>query len=208
MRKLILSMHTSLDGFVTGPNEDMSWMQPDNDEQWDDLFDMLSNVDLFLLGSGMWEEYKNYWKKALSESGFSTNEVRYAKLAKKTKHIVFSSTLKNADWENTKIESSNINQALGRIKAEPGKNIQIVGGAKFAASMIDSGLVDEYRIIVNPIIVGKGKSFFHHLSSRHNLKRTNVKTLNNGVVILTYMQLDSENADKVNPRKRREQNNS
>jgi dihydrofolate reductase len=208
MRKLILSMHTSLDGFVTGPNEDMSWMQPDDDEQWDDLFEMLSDVDLFLLGSGMWEEYKNYWKKALNESGFSPNEVKYAKFAEKTKHIVFSSTLKNAGWENTKIETDDVNETVGRIKAEPGKNIQIVGGAKFAASMIDSGLIDEYRILVNPIIVGKGKSFFHHLQSRHNLKYTNVKTLHNGVVILNYKQLDSENAEKVIPKKRREQNNN
>ncbi|RYY66060.1 MAG: dihydrofolate reductase, partial [Chitinophagaceae bacterium] len=55
MRKLILSMHMSLDGFVEGLNKDMSWMKPDTDDQWDDLFTMLSNVDLFLLGGGMWQ---------------------------------------------------------------------------------------------------------------------------------------------------------
>ena len=207
MRKLILSMHTSLDGFVTGPNNDMSWMQPDDDEQWADLFDMLSNVDLFLLGSGMWEEYRNYWKKALRDDGFSPNEVKYAKFAEKTPHIVFSSTLKNPGWQNTSIKSESIYRAVSQIKAETGKDIQIVGGAKFAESMIDSGLVDEYRIMVNPVIVGKGKTFFRNLKCRHNLKRGGVKVLQNGVVIITYIQLDTTEAEDVDPKKRRKQNN-
>jgi len=64
MRKLILSTNASLDGYIEGKNGDMSWMQPDDDDTWDDLFGMLkNNVDLFLLGRGMWAEYRNYCKK-------------------------------------------------------------------------------------------------------------------------------------------------
>jgi dihydrofolate reductase len=123
MRKLILSMQVSLDGYAEGPNGDMSWMQPDDDEQWNDLFKMLKdNVDLFLLGAGMWPEYRDYWKKALaSPADFSDHELEYAKLAGKTQHIVFSKTLKNAGWENTIINNGDIAAEVKKIKEQPGK---------------------------------------------------------------------------------------
>jgi len=65
MRKTILKMHTSLEGYVAAPNDDISWMQPDNAQQWEVLFDMLANIDLLVLGSGMWSEYRDYWDKVL-----------------------------------------------------------------------------------------------------------------------------------------------
>ena len=186
MRKLILLMHVSLDGFVEGENGDMSWMRPDTDDQWNNLFTVLEEVDLFILGRGMWVDYRNYWKKVLAEPGFSANEVKYAKLAENTRHIVFSRTLKDPQWENTTIMDGSVVEEVKNIKVQPGKNIQIVGGAKFAATLIDSGLVDEYHIMVNPAIIAKGKSSFHHLTNRHSLELTEVKKLSNGVAVLVY----------------------
>jgi dihydrofolate reductase len=207
MRKLILSMQVSLDGYVEGPNGDMSWMQADDDEQWDDLFEMLkNNVDLFLLGAGMWPEYRDYWKKALaSPTDFSSQEVEYAKLAEKTQHIVFSKTIKDAGWENTTINSGDIVIEVKRIKEQPGKDIQIVGGAAFAAALLDTGLVDEYRIMINPAVVAGGKSFFHHLKNSHSLELTGVSKLGSQVVALTYKQSDTGNGN--DPQKRRAHNN-
>jgi dihydrofolate reductase len=207
MRKLILKMHVSLDGFVAGPNNDMSWMQPDDEEEWDELFRAIENVDLFLLGGGMWEEYRDYWKKALTGDGFSAGETRYARLAAQTPHIVFSSSIKDAGWQNATIETGDLEQIVGRLKTAPGKDIQIVGGAALAASLIDSGLVDEYQIWVEPAIVGQGKSFFHNLKTRHRLTQQTVNKLQNGVVIITYTQLDSADALAVDAKKRRPENN-
>lgn len=206
MRKLILSMQVSLDGFVEGVDGDMSWMQPDDDQLWDDLFNMLQQVDLFVLGSGMWEEYRDYWKKALGESGFSANEIKYARLAEKTRHIVFSGTLQEAGWENTTINSGSLVDEIKAIKQQPGKSIQIVGGAKLAASFIDSGLVDEYRILINPAIIAGGKSIFHGLNNRHLLELTDVKRLSKQLVLLTYNQLTTSSKNDY-PLKRRPGNN-
>jgi dihydrofolate reductase len=209
MRKLILSMSTSLDGYVEGKNGDMSWMQPDDDETWGDLFGILQDkVDLFLLGRGMWTEYRNYWKKALAEpEKFSKNEVEYAKLAEKTPHIVFSKTLQESGWENTTINNGDLETEIKKIKASEGKDIQIVGGADFAASLLDTGLVDEIRILVNPAIVAGGKSFFHQIKNRHSLELTSVRQLSSQVVVLVYNQLDTNSAENQNPVKRRAENN-
>jgi len=203
MRKLILSMHMSLDGFVEGPAKDMSWMQPDDDEQWKELFAMLNNVDLFLLGRGMWKEYRNYWTKAVAEPGFSNNEVRYAKLAAKTPHIIFSKSLQKTGWPNASIAGGNLYKTVRKLKQQPGKDIQIVGGAKFAAALIDSGLIDEYRMSIDPVILAKGKSIFSKLLNRHGLKMIALKKLHNGVVISRYTQLDTRDTMKVSPKKRR-----
>ncbi|OOQ58520.1 hypothetical protein BC343_07585 [Mucilaginibacter pedocola] len=202
-------MQTSLDGYVEGKNGDMSWMQPDDDEAWGDLFGMLkSKVDLFLLGRGMWAEYRNYWKKALAEpEKFSAHEVEYAKLAEATPHIVFSKTLKESGWENTSINSGDLETEIKKIKASEGKDIQIVGGGDFAAAMLDSGLVDEIRILVNPAIVAGGKSFFHQIKNRHSLELKEVKQLSSQVVVLVYNQLDTNSNINQNPVKRRAENN-
>ncbi|MBN8576902.1 MAG: dihydrofolate reductase family protein [Cytophagales bacterium] len=192
MRKLILAMCTTLDGIVT---DELSWMQPDTDQSWDSFFEMLENVDLLILGNGMWKDYRDHWKKVLTnEIGFDKNEIRYARYARNTKHIVYSSTLQNTGWENASIECGDLIEFIHRIKSEPGKDIQIVGGAKFASSLINTGLVDMFRIMINPVILGKGKSLYSNLSTHYNLECFKVEHFNNGVVTLSYKQLDTEKA--------------
>jgi len=183
MRKIILAMNTTIDGIVT---DELSWMQPDTDQTRENFFEMLANVDLLLLGGGMWTDYKNHWKRALSEPGFSQNEIKYARYAERTKHIIFSSTLKDADWANATIESGDLKKIILGIKSESGKDVQIVGGKEFASSVINTGLVDEYRIMMNPVLVGKGKSLYDNLITQHKLKCVKTELMDNGVVILTY----------------------
>lgn len=204
MRKLILSMQMSLDGFAEGPKKDMSWMQPDNDEQWNYLFAMLKKVDLFVLGRGMWKEYRDYWTRALQQPGFTANEIKYAKLAAQTAHIVFSKTLTQSGWPNATIASGGLKKTIIKLKQQLGKDIQIVGGAKFAAALIDSGLVDEYRLCINPVIVAKGKSLFSKLVNRHRLQLKEVKEIPPGLVLVNYIRLDTVDANKVVAKKRRE----
>lgn len=133
-------------------------------------------------------------KVLANESGFDNNEVKYARYARKTKHIVYSSTLQNAGWENASIESGDLIEFIHRIKSEPGKDIQIVGGAKFASSLINTGLVDVFRIMINPVILGKGKgkSLYSNLSTHFKLECFRVEHFNNGVVAISYRQLDAE----------------
>ncbi|MBB5396738.1 dihydrofolate reductase family protein [Mucilaginibacter sp. AK015] len=188
MRKLILSASISLDGYVEGPNGDMSWMQVDNDQEWDDLFESLNKVDLFILGSGMWTDYSSHWKKQLVDPGAPANEVKYAKIADKTPHIVFSKTLKDAGWDNTTINNGDLAAEVEKLKEQPGKDIMTFGGAKFVASLLDSGLVDEYRLAINPAILAGGKSSFNLLKKSQKLQLESVKQIGQ-LVVLTYKQL-------------------
>ena len=119
----------------------------------------------------------------------SIKKIKYAQYANKTKHIVFSSKLLDAEWENTQIESGDLIQFIQRIKAENGRNIQIVGGVKLASSIINTGLVDEYRLMVNPIILGRGKSLYFNFLTQFSLELLKVETMDNGVAILSYRQL-------------------
>src|SRR6186713_1158030 len=159
MRKLILSMQMSLDGFIAGENGDTSWMRTNDPEDWTDLFEMLKTVDLFVLGRVMWPDYSNYWKQALTSSTASPNEVKYARIAEKTPHLVFSKTIKDPEWTNANILSGDVVEEVKKLKQLPGKDIVSFGGAKFARTLIDAGLVDEYRLAVVGAIVTKGKSF-------------------------------------------------
>jgi dihydrofolate reductase len=186
MRKLILSMQVSLDGFTEGENGDISWVQKEDPEQWPDLFEMLESVDLLLLGRVMFPDYRDYWKSTLSNNNASSNHKRYAQLAEKTTHVVFSKTMKETGWDNTRIIPGNVVEEVKKLKTQPGKDIQVVGGAKLAATVMNAGLVDEYRIIQNPVVICRGKSFFRQLTRSSKLQLQYVKPLRSGVVILRY----------------------
>ena len=188
MRKLILKMQVSLDGFIESAKGDMSWMNTDDPDQWDDLFDVLENVDLLLLGRVMFPEYRDYWKNALTDPKASVNEVRYAQYAAKTPHIVFSSRMQNADWSNSTVIRGHVVGEIKKLKSLPGKDIQVVGGAGLAATVIEGGLVDEYRLTVNPTILGGGKSFFQQQHSRHSLELISAKTLDSGRLIVRFKE--------------------
>ena len=136
-------MQVSLDGFIEGENHDISWMKRDDDEQWADLFEMLESVDLFLLDRVMFPEYRGYWKNTLCNAAAKKNELAYAKMAERTPHIVFSQTMKEAGWLNTRVISGSVAEEVLKLKNKPGRDIQVVGGAMLAATLVDANLIDE-----------------------------------------------------------------
>jgi dihydrofolate reductase len=113
--------------------------------------------------------------------------------------------MRSAGWETATINSGDVATEVKKLKEQPGKDIYIVGGASFAASLLDTGLVDEYRIHINPAVVGGGKSFFHQLTKNHKLEMLKVSQLSSQVIILTYKQLST--GEGSIPQKRRANNN-
>lgn len=185
MRKLILNTVISLDGFLEGPNGAMDWFHTD-DADWQEAFKLYGDVDTVLLGRGMYPGYSQYWRGVLAEPAKqSQDELAYARWADKTRHIVFSRALKSADWSNTEI-MRDAAKDVPRLKREPGKNLIVYGGARFAGALIDQGLVDEYHLVVEPVALGGGKPLFNHLSHRRELKRTDAKPLPSGAILLSY----------------------
>ncbi|HMJ69776.1 MAG TPA: dihydrofolate reductase family protein [Cyclobacteriaceae bacterium] len=186
MRKLILSMQISIDGFIEGENGDMSWMALDEPMSWDDTFEMLSTVDTALLGGVTFPIYRDHWKGCLAGSKCSANELKYAKWADKTQHLVVSKTLKDPEWQNTKVISGSVVEEVKKLKEQKGGDIYLVGGGMLARTMIDAGLVDAYRLTVSPYIAKKGKSLWSPLTNTHKLEPAGVKQLELGAIVLRY----------------------
>ena len=182
-RKLILSMQITLNGYVSDLNDEADWLIS-NDEEWEDHFIDINSADTFLLGRKMYPLYSKYWQSVLHNPD-KPNELKFAKLADKTQHIVFTRGDFKPDWENTRV-ANDLPAEVERLKKENGKNIIAWGGANFASNLIDLGLVDEYRLELNPTLLTNGKSLFNHLDQRKKLKLIASKPLKSGLVVLRY----------------------
>jgi dihydrofolate reductase len=184
MRKVRLQIQCSLDGFIEGQNGEMDWISRDSEDQWADLFEDLKSVDTLLLGHGMYPEYANYWRGVLKNPSASKNEIAYAKLAEKTPHIVFSKTETRTDWKNTRFMKDP--KEIIKLKQQPGKDMILWGGSRMVSSFMNLGLIDEYKILVNPMVLGGGKPLFANQEQRKKLTLVGAKTYQSGVVMLHY----------------------
>lgn len=186
MRKVILSMQITLDGFVCGPNDELDWLKGGDDE-WNEMFNDLEFVDTCLVGRKMYPGYADYWRSVLTNPNADKNELRYAQYADRPSHIVFSkSGSVKSGWANSRV-AKDPEHEIAQLKALPGRNIIVWGGAGFASSLVNLGLIDEYRITLNPTLLGAGKSPFHDVESQRKLELTESKRLKSGNVILRYV---------------------
>jgi dihydrofolate reductase len=184
MRKVILAMQMSLDGFIEGPNGEMDWLVG-SEEDWKEMFKDLESVDTPLLGRKMYPGYAAYWRSFLTNVSSPKDDLRYAKLADKSQHIVFSKTLTTVKWKNTRIAIDPLAE-INQLKKQPGNDIVIWGGSELAATFINLALVDRYRITLNPTILGGGKPMFNNISQRRKLKLLESRPMKSGATILWY----------------------
>jgi dihydrofolate reductase len=177
MPKVILWDMISLDGFFEGPNKgDIDWFAWDDDlEKY--VLDTQSDVGTLLFGRVTYEGMAAYWPTETGQIADFMNSVP---------KVVFSTTLKETGWNNSRLVRNNVREEVLRLKQQPGGDIYCFGSADFASSLIDEGLVDEYRIGVNPILLGAGVLFFKGSDTRRKLKLTDAKPLKSGLVILHY----------------------
>ena len=188
-RKIISAFRISVDGFTEGPNGEVDWV-----ETWEDEYDIRPQIDTCLLGRGMYPGYQQYWRAILANpegvSPFtgrvaSKGEIDYAHFADKTPHIVLSKTLDQVDWKNTRVVRDV--EEIRKLKQRPGKDIYAIGGATLVSSLMNWGLIDEVRLLVNPLILGGGKALFKDVKDRHVLKLVQAKPFKSGRVSLTYV---------------------
>ena len=192
MRKIIAALQVSVDGFIEGPNGELDWAMAEDEETWRDVFEMLESVDTCILGRVMYPEYEQYWLAVLanpggpplSEKPATKNEIAYARWADKTPHVVVSKTLDKVAWKATRIVRDL--EEIRKLKQQPGKDMHIVGGATLVSSLMNAGLIDEVRLMVNPIILGGGKALFKDVKERKSMKLVQTKPLKSGKVSLTY----------------------
>ncbi len=168
MRKIILGVAVSLDGFIEGPNGEYDWCFTDQDYGLNDFF---KRVDTIFVGR------KTYEMSLGLEGGMEGFP--------KFKEYVFSTTLANVK-EGASLVRDNIQQEVEKIRNQEGKDIWLFGGASLTTSLMKLGFVDEFSLAVHPILLGKGKPMFQHIDDRIRLELMDSKTYSTGLVLLTY----------------------
>ncbi len=185
----------TLDGFSTGPNDEMDYLPPFNDSSmWKDLHEEmwrnLEAADTFILGRRTYQIWEKYWPAAASNPQSSESDKRFSRYVDETKKIVISSTIDKVEWKNSMLIKNNIAEEIQKLKQQPGKNLVVAGGATVAQTFAKLGLIDEYQIVVHPVILGKGKLLLQDSGMRQKLKLISTKTFNSGAVELSYNKLN------------------
>ena len=177
MRKVIVSNLMSLDGFFEGPNHELDWFVVD-EEFFAYARDMLRGVDTILFGRKTYQHMADYWPSAPAEEIAD----QMNNLAK----IVFSRTLESVEWQNSTLVKNDAVAEISKLKQLPGKDMVILGSASLASFLLQRGLIDEYRVILNPVFLGSGRPLFQDVKQRLRLKLSRTKLFGSGVVVLYY----------------------
>ena len=182
MRKVIFSMGVSLDGFIAGPDGTFAWAAPD-EELHRFHNEQMREVGVHLMGRRLYETMV-FWETADQVAGRSDFEYEFAGIWQRLPKVVFSTTLDSVVGD-TRLLRGDPETELERLQAEPGADIA-VGGAGLAAGLSRRGLIDEYRLFVNPVLAGGGTPFFAPLESPQALELIEMRTFGRGVVYQRY----------------------
>ena len=182
MRKLTVFNLMTLDGYIAGQGGDISWHNVD--EEFQELANAASNSgNTLLFGRVTYELMVGFWPTA---EAIRTDPIVAAGMNKAEK-IVFSRTLQKADWNNTRLVKDDMLAEVRRLKQGSGKDLTVLGSGSIVAQLAQEGLVDEYQVLLNPVVLGKGKTMFEGLKNRLALKLVRTRTFGNGNVLLIYV---------------------
>lgn len=172
MASLVLKMSISLDGYVASADGSADWKatgRSNDSTNW--VVETVSNARAHLVGAATYAQWASYWPGASGPFAKAMNEIP---------KVVFSNSLPSADWGETEIAAGNLAQAITRLKRErPDGYLLAQGGARFARSLVQTGLIDEYRLIVHPVILGAGERLF---TAPHTIEPTSTTTFSGGAV--------------------------
>lgn len=181
-------MHASLDGFVAGPNGEMNWIKVD-DEIFDFVATMTDKADTALYGRVTYEMMQDYWPNAGTQPNASKHEREHSAWYNKVPKVVLSRTLSERDLVNTTVIADQLEDNINNIKKQEGKNILIFGSPSASNSLLNRGLVDEFWIFLNPILIGQGIPLFKDITESVKLNLLETKTFDIGVIALHYKKI-------------------
>ena len=187
MPRLIVFNHVTLDGYFAGVNGDISWTHKDmQDAEWNTFVaDNAKGGGRLLFGRTTYELMAGYWPTPAAIRNAPIVAEQMNNLSK----VVFSRTLDKASWNNTKLVKGDLAAEIRKMKKEPGPDMVILGSGSIVSQLAQEGLVDEYQIVVNPIVLGKGRTMFDGLKGKLALKLTKTRTFGNGNVLLCYQPI-------------------
>ena len=181
MRKLSAFIFLSLDGYYKGLNEDISWNRHGEDEGEFSAKNLEAD-NILLFGRVTYDMMAGFWTTAAAWE----NLPKVAKGMNNAEKIVFSNTIKDASWANTKIINNGIADKIREMKKQPGKDMTILGSGCILNQFAEAGLIDEYQIMIYPIAIGNGVSLFSGIKNNLSLKLIGTRTFESGTVLLSY----------------------
>ncbi|MBI3259762.1 MAG: dihydrofolate reductase family protein [Ignavibacteriae bacterium] len=187
MKKLVIFMHVSLDGFVGGPNGEMDWIRVD-DEMFDYAGRLTHDSDVALYGRVTYNMMDAYWPTAADQPNASKHDIEHSNWYNSVHKVVVSNSMKGKKLENVTILNENIPNEILRIKQQPGKNIAMFGSPTVGHFLMQHNLIDDYWLFINPIILGTGIPMFTGIKEKIDLTLVESKTFSSGVVGLHYQK--------------------
>lgn len=185
MKKLVLFMHTSLDGFVAGPNGEMDWINVD-EEMFEYAGRQTNEADTALYGRVTYQMMESYWPTAAEQPAATKHDIEHSRWYNKVAKVVVSKTMQGVNLTNTKIISGNLANEIINLKQGTGKNILIFGSPTVAHSLITENLIDDYWLFVNPVLLGQGIPLFKGIKEKAKLTLVASNAFPSGVVCLHY----------------------
>jgi dihydrofolate reductase len=181
MGKVSAFTFITLNGFYKGPKEDISWNMHGEEEN-EYSIEMLKFRNSLLFGRVTYELMASYWPTpaAVKNSPFVAEGMN------KAEKIVFSRTLKKAAWNNTRLVKDNIEEEVRNLKQIPGKNMTLLGSGSILTQLAQQDLIDEYQIMVNPVVLSAGTPIFKGINGGLNLKLISTRTFKDGIILLCY----------------------
>src|SRR5512136_962450 len=181
MQKLSVFNLITVDGYFAGPNGDISWHRAD--EEFQEYAEKNSNSgNTLLFGRVTYELMASYWPTAeamrddpVVAAGMNTAE-----------KIVFSRTLEKVDWDNTRLMKTDMIAEVRRLKEGSGKDLTILGSGSIVSQLAQEGLIDEFQILLNPVVIGQGKTMFEGVKNRFSLRLAKTRVFGNGNILLHY----------------------
>ena len=198
-RRVVVAEFDTLDGYMVGPDEDMSWVAEGFDPQMqEDVADDLSRTfDLFVFGRVTYDIFAAYWPHAVPYDqddelapAEGKEDARIIRALNERPKVVFSTTLDEPGWANTRVVAGGLEDEIRRLKHEPGGVICVQGSASIVRALAEADLVDEYRLYVHPVLLGDGKLLFAGGHGREDFELTRLTRYGNGVVGTTYVRRD------------------
>jgi dihydrofolate reductase len=183
VRRIVLYISVSVDGFFEGPDRDLSWHLVD-DEVHAHANEVLGAMSAFLDGRVTYELMAEIWPTADQDPECPPRMAEFARIWRDMPKVVYSRTLERADW-NTTVVREVVPEEIRRMQAEPGGDM-VVGGPDLAATFREHDLIDEYRLYVHPVMIGQGTPLFRPTDTLADLRLLETRTFGNGVVLLRY----------------------
>lgn len=181
MRKLCVFNFITLNGFYKGPGDDISWHRHGEEEN-EFAAGNLKQESTLVFGRVTYEMMAAYWPSPMAKQ----NDPEVAAGMNSAEKIVFSTTLKQADWQNTRIMNGDIIEEMKKLKRQPGSDMVILGSGSIVKQFAEKGLIDEYQVMVDPVALGEGTPIFKGLSHKLDLELTDTRSFKSGVLMLSY----------------------